>query len=89
MWLYLIAMVFVVVGIIGGIVSGGIFTIILIPLAAIVLLSGLGYSVLARSAAEKAGATDARKPLPHQPERAPSHVPSSPERLADERRIRQ
>lgn len=89
MWLYLIALVLVIVGIVGGLLSGGIFTIVLLPLAAIVLLSGLGYSLIARAAAEKAGAADAGNPLPHQPERAPGHVTSSPERLADERRVRQ
>jgi hypothetical protein len=89
MWLYLIALVLVMLGIVGGVFAGGIFTIVLVPLAAIALLSGLGYSMLARTAEEKAGAADANNPLPHQPERAPSHVPSSPERLADERRIRQ
>jgi hypothetical protein len=89
MWLYLIALVLVVVGIVGGIFAGGIFTIVLLPVAAILLLSGLGYSLIARAAAEKAGAADAENPLPHQPRRAPSHVRSSPERLADERRVRQ
>jgi hypothetical protein len=89
MWLYLIVAALVAVGIIGGVFAGGIFTIVLVPLAVVVLFSGLGYSLLARAAEEKAGAADANNPLPHQPEHAPSHVPTSPERLADERRVRQ
>jgi hypothetical protein len=77
--LYLIALVLVILGIVGGVFTGGIFTIVVVPLAAIALLSGLGYSLLAR-------ATD---PHPHQPMRVPRHVPSSPERRTDERRVRQ
>jgi hypothetical protein len=90
MWLSMIVVALVVVGIVGGIFAGGIFTIVLVPIAAIVLLAGLGYSFLARAAEEKAGAADAGNPLPHQPpDHASGHVPTSPERLADERRIRQ
>jgi hypothetical protein len=89
MWFYIVVVVLVVLGIAGGIFAGGIFTIVLVPLALIVLLSGLGYSLIARAAQEKAGATDAENPLPHQPHRATGHVRTSPERLADERRIRQ
>ena len=48
MWFYLVVVVLVVLGIAGGVCAGGIFTIILVPLALIVLLSGLGYSLIAR-----------------------------------------
>jgi hypothetical protein len=89
MWLYLIALVMVVLGIGGGIFAGGIFTIVLIPLAAIVLVSGLGYGAIARAAAEKSGRTATNDPLPHRPESNPGHTLATPEQLADERRVRQ
>jgi hypothetical protein len=89
MWLYLIVVALAAIGIFGGIFAGGIFTIVLLPIALIVLLSGLGYSLVARAAAEKAGAADADNPLPHQPRTESSHVPTTPERLADARRVHQ
>jgi hypothetical protein len=89
MWLYSIVVALVVIGVIGGIFAGGIFTIVLVPVAAIVLVSGLAYSLIARAAAEKAGAADADKPLPHQPRTKGTHVPTTPERLADARRVHQ
>jgi uncharacterized protein (DUF58 family) len=89
MWLYLIVVALVVIGILGGIFAGGIFTIVLVPLALVVLFSGLGYSLVARAAEEKAGAADADNPLPHQPRREDSHVRTSPEGLADARRVHQ
>jgi hypothetical protein len=48
MWLYLIVVTLVIIGIVGGIFAGGIFTIVLLPVALIVLLSGFGYSLMAR-----------------------------------------
>lgn len=96
MWLYLIAVVLVVVGIAGGIFGGGIFTILLLPLAAIVVISAVVYSAMARSAAQKAGHADAGRerggvgsPLPRQREPSPDRTPATPEQLVDERRVRQ
>ena len=89
MWLYPIVLVLVILGVVGGVFAGGIFTIVLVPLAVIVLFSGLAYSLMARAAGEKAGAADADRPLPHQPRRDESHVPTSPEGLADARRAHQ
>jgi len=89
MWLYLIAVALVFIGVLGGIFAGGIFTIVLLPLAVLVLFSGLAYSLLARAVEEKSGAVDANKPLPHEPPHPSGRVPTSPERLADERRVRQ
>jgi hypothetical protein len=89
MWLYLIVVTLVIIGIVGGIFAGGIFTIVLLPVALIVLLSGFGYSLMARAAAEKAGAADADNPLPHQPRPEETNVRTTPERLADARRVHQ
>jgi hypothetical protein len=89
MWLYTIFIALVILGVAGGVFAGGIFTIVLVPIALIVLFSGLAYSLLARAAEEKAGAADADNPLPHQPRHEGSHVPTSPERLADARRANQ
>jgi hypothetical protein len=87
MWFYPIVIALVVLGIIGGIFGGGIFTIVLLPLAGIVLVSGLAYGTVARAVQEREGANS--KPLPHRDDRGGGQVETSPERLADARRVQQ
>lgn len=94
MWLYLLALVLVIVGIVGGIASGGIVTIILVPLGLIAAGSAFMYSASARRAQGSAGgeaeaAPSTNRPLPHTPQRESGHVPTSPEGLADARRAEQ
>jgi hypothetical protein len=89
MWLYPLVIALIIAGIVGGIFAGGIFTIVLVPLALVVLFSGIAYSMMARAAEEKAGAADADRPLPHQRPRGNGREPHSPEQLADARRAHQ
>jgi hypothetical protein len=68
MWLYLIAAFLLVVGVIGGILSGGIFTIVVLPLGVIVLLAALAAGMWARGAGASAhgGKSEIEpRPLPH------------------------
>ena len=88
MWFYIVAVVLAVLGIVGGIFGGGIFTIVLVPIAAIIVISSICFGG-AGEAAQQDGQSETREPaLPHNPPRAPE-VPMTPERLVDERRIRQ
>jgi hypothetical protein len=94
MWLYLIALVLLFVGVVGGVLSGGIFTIVLIPIGALVLLSALGHGMLARSAQDRQGAsTDESRPvgrpLPTSGHENTAPPPSTPEELVDARRVQQ
>jgi cell division protein FtsN len=91
MWIYMIVGVLVVVGLLGGIVAGGVFTLVLIPIAVVVLLAGLVYTAMGRSAEgrQAAGGSSSPSPLPHNLPAEPSHVPDSPESLADARRVQQ
>jgi hypothetical protein len=91
MWLYMLALVLVILGLVGGVASGGIFTIVLVPLGLLVAGSAILYAMWGRSMQGKAeGETDAspstNDPLPHAHERDSGHVPTSPETLADARR---
>jgi hypothetical protein len=93
MWLYLIGVVLVILGL-AGLAAGGIFTIVLVPLGLIAIASAAGYSAWGRAAQSRGGAeTDAHpttnRPLPHHPQRDSGHVPTSPEGLADARRVQQ
>jgi hypothetical protein len=90
MWLYLIVAALVVLGLVGGAFAGGIFTIVLLPIAAIVLIAGLAYTSLGRGAEQKQNAATPEEPgLPHNVERSSGHAPTSPEALADSRRVHQ
>ena len=69
MWFYPLLLVLVILGLAGGIVAGGIFTIVLVPLAVIVGVSAVGYAVWGRSLqGTSGGATGAthvdERPLP-------------------------
>jgi hypothetical protein len=95
MWFYPVVLVLVILAIVGGSLAGGIFTIVLIPLAAIVLISAVVYSLWGRALQGSAGvSTDAThtsdRPLPHQRRRPSGRAAQgSPEALADARRQQQ
>ncbi|MBV9003749.1 MAG: hypothetical protein JO181_03760 [Solirubrobacterales bacterium] len=94
MWLYLLVGLLVVLGIVGGILGGGIFTIVLLPLALVVVASAVITGMVARSHERKAaGSTDATpttgRPLPHDSSPSTGRVPTSPEGLVDARREQQ
>ena len=93
MWLYMIAGFLLLVGVIGGVASGGIFTIIFIPLGAIMLVVAVLFGMWGRASqgstgGETHGSKTGQRPLRHtRPQGTPR--PSSPEELADARRLQQ
>jgi hypothetical protein len=94
MWLYLIAGVLLILGLGGGLAFGGIFTIVLVPLAGIALVAALLSAMWSRASQGSAGgetgaAPATNPPLPHSRRRDSGHVPTSPEQLADARRTEQ
>jgi hypothetical protein len=94
MWLYLILGALVVLAIAGGTVLGGIFTIVLVPIAGIVLVSAVVYAMWGRAQQGSAGgsteASDSTdRPLPHRQPTRSGRAPTSPEALADARRGQQ
>jgi hypothetical protein len=94
MWLYMIAAVLLVVGIVGGVLTGGIFLIIFIPLGIIALITAIATGALARGAEKRSGAAAGRSQpgastLPHSPPEPTGHVTTSPEALVDARRQQQ
>jgi hypothetical protein len=94
MWFYPLLLVIVILAVVGGTLAGGVYTIVLIPLAVIVIISAVVYAMWGRAMQADAGAsTDASatstEPLPHQRQRPTGRAPSSPEGLADARRQQQ
>lgn len=95
MWLYMLGIVLVVLGL-AGLFAGGVYTIVLVPVGVIVLVSAVAMGEFSRRSQARAGGStgpsqerEAEKPLPtsHPPD--PSHVRTSPEGLADARRAQQ
>ncbi len=88
------ALVLLMVGLVGGIAGGGIFTIVLVPIAFIIAGSAFVFSMWSRASQGASGAdVDAHpstnRPLPHSFREDSGRAPSSPERLADARRAEQ
>lgn len=95
MWFYMIAAFLILVGIIGGALSGGIFTIIFIPLGAIMLVVAVVFGMWSRAREGSAspesqteGAKTEQAPLRHTPAQG-TPAPSRPEELVDARRVQQ
>jgi len=92
MWLLFVIAFIGLLGIIGGSLAGGIYTIVLIPLAGIAFVTALAYSYFSGSAQRRASG-ERRRDRPPAPPTAqqPSSVPppSTPEELADARRANQ
>ena len=94
MWLYLVVAVVVLLCIFASIFAGGIFTLILVPLAVIGLLSALAYALIAGAAKRTSGASSdptqgASGPVTRVSQTPSPQAPSSPEELVDARRGRQ
>lgn len=93
MWLYLIGIVILIAGVVGSIATGGIFTLILIPVGIVVVASAAGYSMMGRINATRQGGTHGHpsqgQPLPHSLHGDPAHVTTSPEALTEARRTEQ
>jgi predicted phage tail protein len=92
MWFYMIAAFLILVGIIGGVASGGIFTLVFVPLGAIMVavavLSGMWSRAHQGSAGGQTDASKAHQPLRHTPSQGAA-APTRPEELVDARRVQQ
>ncbi|HJS94588.1 MAG TPA: hypothetical protein VJ741_10015 [Solirubrobacteraceae bacterium] len=93
MWFYMIAVFLVLVGIIGGVASGGIFTLIFIPLGAIMFVVAVLMGMWHRaqqgsSGGQTEGSKTEQAPLRHTPAQG-TPAPTRPEELVDARRAQQ
>jgi hypothetical protein len=94
MWFYPLLIALVILAIVGGTLAGGMYTIVLVPLAVVVVVSAVVYSLWGRALAGSAeGSADASRvsdqPLPHRPRRPTGRAPNTPEALVDARREQQ
>jgi hypothetical protein len=94
MWFYALIVLLVILAIAGATLAGGVFTIVLVPLAAIALISAIVHGMLGRAAERRSGASsdgshEPGRPLPSQRRRPSGRVQTTPGRLADARRQQQ
>jgi hypothetical protein len=94
MWVYLLAGVLLIIGLIGAVLGGGIFTIVLIPIALLVGGGAILFGMWGRAAQGSGGGqTDethvTEHALPHTAPSPSGRAPTSPESLADARRAQQ
>ncbi len=91
MWLALPLLFVVLLALVGGLVVGGVYAIVLIPIAVIIAVFGAAYVVWARS--KQAPPPDERHtevdPLPHSGHSNTAATPSTPDQLVDARRSEQ
>ena len=91
MWFYMIAGFLVLVGLVGGVASGGIFLLIFVPLGFVMLIVAVVVGMWGRASQGTADSTQGAagpQPLRHTPPQGAA-TPSTPEDLADARRAQQ
>lgn len=87
----MIAGFLILVGIIGGVASGGIFTLIFLPLGLIMVVVAAvtgGFGRASQDRGQKRASTPEPEPLPHTPTGG-TPTPATPENLVDARRAQQ
>lgn len=94
MWFYPLLLFLAVLAILGGVLAGGIFTIVLVPLAVIALTSAIVYAMWGKALQDSSGvSTDASwvsdRPLPWAQQTSDGPARSSPEELVEAWRERQ
>lgn len=93
MWLYLIAGFLILLGLVGGIFTGGIFTIVILPIGALMFIGAVFAAMWSRAQQSSAGGEASAEGTEHPPLRhtAPpeSSTVSTPEELVDARRAQQ
>lgn len=87
MWLSFPTLLFVVLALIGAVIGGGVFTLVLVPVAVLLMLAAIVYSMWMRSS--KPGETPQggrdETALPHSEHRNTAPAPATPDQLVDAR----
>lgn len=91
MWLLFFAFPLAIFLIVGGLLAGGIYTIVFLPVAVIIAIAATIYTMWGRSTQPEniPGERERVKPLPHTQHANTGSAPSTPDQLADTRRTQQ
>lgn len=88
MWLYIFVIPLAIVMLVGGLLAGGIFTLVFLPIAVIIAVAAVVYTMWG-SATDKRnipGEGEGVGPLPHTAHSNTGAAPSTPDQLVDARR---
>jgi hypothetical protein len=88
MWLYILVIPLAIVMVIGGLLAGGIFTLVFLPIAVIIIAAAIIYTMWgsATDTPNIPGEGERVEPLPHTAHRNTAAAPSTPDQLVDARR---
>jgi hypothetical protein len=91
MWLVTLAFPIIVVMVVGGLIAGGIYTIVFIPVAVIIGGFALVYTIWGRSTKQSniPGERERVRPLPHTQHSNTAASPATPDQLVDAQRQQQ
>lgn len=91
MWLFFFVLPLAIVLIVGGLLAGGIYTIVFLPVAVIVAIGGIIYTMWGRSAQARdiPGEAERVQPLPHTNHSNTPASPTTPDQLVDAQRHQQ
>lgn len=91
MWLVLLVVPLFVILLAAGIIAGGVYSAVLLPIAGIILVGAVIYTMWGRSTEPEniPGERERVKPLPHTDHRNTGPAPSTPDQLVDARRAEQ
>jgi hypothetical protein len=90
MWLSIGFAVLAVFVVVGAVLLGGVFTLVLVPIAAITVFAAFAFSWWTRARGSGSGARERRPtPLPHSEHSNTASVPTTPAELTDARRLQQ
>lgn len=91
MWLLFFALPLVIVMIVGGLLAGGIFTIVFIPLAAIIIAGTIIYLMWGKATEREniPGERESVEPLPHTHHSNAASAPTQPDELVNARQGQQ
>jgi hypothetical protein len=92
MWLSFPILILVILLIIGAIIGGGVFTLVLVPVAVVVALAALTVSMWSRAQERGQSPSEAAQtgdPLPHSDRRNTPATPATPDDLVSARQQQQ
>ena len=90
MWLAIPLALLILFGLIGGVLLGGVFTLVLVPLAILGAIATVAGMLWVRASQGRSGAsTSGPSPLPHSSHQNVAAAPSTPGDLVDARRQQQ
>jgi hypothetical protein len=90
MWLSIGFAALIVFMVVGGALLGGVFTLVLVPIAAIAVVVAFVFSLWSRATRSRSGhGHRGPGPLPHSEHRNTADAPATPDELTDARRLQQ